>query len=272
MTALGLGLGLWLSLRPVCPKDFLCVCDTVTVTDGDTFHLNTRTVKLPDGRATNKIRLLGIDAPEKKELRYEEATAALKQLIGPGKHTIYLRIPKESDEQMDKLQRRLVALVYLKNDTKDSINKRVLGMGLAKIYYISPSTPDKATLTTAFIDAQLEAASHHKGQWDTDKPIIDTDKSIIIAAIDYWDKREQLILLNRGNEGISIDGWYIKDAASERPHRIDLPQKGSPKVIPAGASEIIYSENVWNNDGDTAYLYNAKGQLIDTYPYKGPSR
>ena len=60
-----------------------------------------------------------------------------------------------------------------------------------------------------------------------------------------------------------MSGWWLED---ETKHRTYLSG-----VYQAGQSYSIRNTGgaVWNNDGDTAFLFSAQGQLIDSFAYSG---
>lgn len=94
--------------------------ETVFVTrviDGDTFETS-------DGE---KIRLLGINAPEKHEYYYEESTEFLKDLI----ENKYVRL--EGDETDKDWYGRELRYVYIGNEF---VNVLMLEEGYARIYLL----------------------------------------------------------------------------------------------------------------------------------------
>lgn len=74
-----------------------------------------------------------------------------------------------------------------------------------------------------------------------------------------------------GNESVTLyttvttnlTGWRLEDAAHHR-----FPLSG---VIQAGQRYAVPNPGkpVWNNNGDTAYLYDASGELVDSFSYSG---
>lgn len=76
------------------------------------------------------------------------------------------------------------------------------------------------------------------------------------------DGREYVTVEALGN--VNFSGWILRDAAN---HSFTLPD------VQASAGETVtvpnYGGAKWNNDGDTAYLYNANGVLADTFSYSG---
>ncbi len=68
-------------------SDYLnCPCKVIKVTDGDTVHV------LDQANARHKIRLGGIDAPEKKQIYGDKSTQNLTNLIA-GPPAGLLRLP-----------------------------------------------------------------------------------------------------------------------------------------------------------------------------------
>ncbi|MCK4599860.1 thermonuclease family protein [Candidatus Bipolaricaulota bacterium] len=257
---LAVALGLWFGLhrRP----EYVSIRDKVIVDDGDTFYFENQFVSLPSGNSTNKVRLLGIDAPEEGQDWYEKAKEFFESQIGLSERTIYLKVPDEPQDQLDKW-RRLLAVVYLDKACEQSLNEMLIEEGMAIIYKLPKSLEDLKIVSDCLLDAQVQAAFGRKGRWDT-------DQQVVIAAIRYWGSPEQVVLINRGDHVISLEGWYLIDAAPERPHKFDLETEISPPEIRPGSMVRFSTERVWNDDGDTARLYDDQGILVDTYQYKGP--
>ena len=76
------------------------------------------------------------------------------------------------------------------------------------------------------------------------------------------DGSETVTLL--ATEDADVSGWILADAAN---HTFRLPRRE------LAAGERIELRNtgkpVWNNDGDTAYLIDARGTLVDEFSYSG---
>ena len=66
------------------------------------------------------------------------------------------------------------------------------------------------------------------------------------------------------HEQVNVSGWYLEDEAG---HRFTLPagtvQVGERIVVPNPGGAV------WNNDGDTAFLYDGSGKLVDEFSYGG---
>lgn len=135
--------------------------DVGTVIDGDTFHT----------KAGEKIRLLGINAPEiahnqkAGEPRGQQAKQLLTQLI-TGK-TIKLRGDIEKQDSYG----RTLAQLYLRNGIW--VNEQLVRSGLAYVYTFPPNIRWASRL----LQAEAEARSAKRGIWRTDSfGVLEADK------------------------------------------------------------------------------------------------
>lgn len=117
--------------------------------DGDTIKV--------DGNTS--VRLLGINAPEKKECYYEEASRALAGLV----EGEYVRLEKDVSGQ--DIYGRLLRYVFLpsKDLTEDDIfvNAYLLRNGYAQTY----SKPPNKRYNQYFISAREQALRQNRGLW-----------------------------------------------------------------------------------------------------------
>jgi competence protein ComEC len=76
------------------------------------------------------------------------------------------------------------------------------------------------------------------------------------------DGREVVTL--RASAQVEVRGWELLDKAN---HRFYLP----PRTLAAGDALMVPNAGrpVWNNDGDTAFLYDSAGRLVDSFSYSG---
>lgn len=148
---LGAALGWILKPSPFQSHDNLY--QITDIIDGDTF-------KLKDG---TRVRILGIDAPEKGECYYQEAREALKGLIQN-------KIVKIEKDITDKdTYGRLLRHVFLVNTEHDNIlvSDYLVSQGFAFDYYIPPDTRYRELL----VQAREEAKRKNFGLWkDCDYP------------------------------------------------------------------------------------------------------
>jgi micrococcal nuclease len=117
------------------------------VIDGDT-------VVLSDGR---KLRLVGMNTPERKRPLYKEATEALRELVDGEELTLRYDV-----EQIDQYRRSLGYLY--KGDL--FINGEIVRQGLAYCYTWKPNVAHY----DEFVELQQEARAANRGLWALDRP------------------------------------------------------------------------------------------------------
>ena len=118
------------------------------VVDGDTLH-----VTVANGKV-ERVRLIGIDAPERGACYAAKATAAARLLAG-GK-TVTLR--GDATQATRDRYGRLLAYVWLPGG-KD-LGFRMVGSGLAKVYVYNNKPYGRLAIYRG-----AEAAAHQKGLW-----------------------------------------------------------------------------------------------------------
>ena len=89
---------------------------------------------------------------------------------------------------------------------------------------------------------------------------------------------EYVVIENIGISDVDMTGWQLRDAAD---HTYTFP---NGFVLKAGAEVRVHTgsgtdtetdlywgrrQAVWNNNGDTAYLYDAEGNLVDKCSWTG---
>ena len=127
------------------------VHEVVHVVDGDTIDIENEV----------RIRLLGIDAPERGECFYNESKAYMKELL----KNEHIRIEKDISgaDRYD----RLLRYVYVPSDSpeEDDIfaNEEMVRYGYAKTYGESPDNRYRDLLASA----QEEAKEKGRGLWST---------------------------------------------------------------------------------------------------------
>ncbi|MFC5679272.1 thermonuclease family protein [Aeromicrobium endophyticum] len=121
-----------------------------SVIDGDTLRVRV------DGRRT-KVRLLGINSPERRKKGYGEATKALKKLTPP-KRTVTLT----SDPTQPYTDQYGRLLRFVKRGSKDA-NKLQLAKGWARFYDARTCAP--LTTKQSYLRAERSAKKAHRGIW-----------------------------------------------------------------------------------------------------------
>lgn len=116
---------------------------------------------------------------------------------------------------------------------------------------------------------QLPAATTRRpaSTFQTEAPVATGGGAIAITTLDLHG--ETVTITNSGSSVVNLAGWRLTDEGAKHTYtftRTILPAAGSVTVASGKATGDIKwkSDNVWNNDGDTAYLYNAAGTLISS--------
>jgi competence protein ComEC len=82
---------------------------------------------------------------------------------------------------------------------------------------------------------------------------------------------EYVVFKNNTNRTVSMGGWTVRDEANHRyvfPKGFKLGAGKTVKLYTGSgrntAARLYWGSKraIWNNDGDTAFLRNAKGQLV----------
>jgi endonuclease YncB( thermonuclease family) len=121
-----------------------------SVIDGDTLRVRI------DGKRT-KVRLLGINSPERHRKGYDAATKALRKLTPPKKIVMLASDPTQPDK--DHYGR---LLRYVKHGSRDA-NRTQLAKGWARFYDARTCAP--LTKRKAYLRAERSAKNAHRGIW-----------------------------------------------------------------------------------------------------------
>lgn len=132
-----------------------------SVIDGDT-------VELFGG---DRLRLLGIDCPERGDSLYDSASAFLASLVLNNTVTVTY-----SNRRRDKYNR---ILGYLFIDDTICVNEVVLRLGLAYVYLFSDNLGDSIRIR-GLLKAQKEAMESKRGIWS--RPISEEEYYLIIKG------------------------------------------------------------------------------------------
>ncbi len=225
------------------------------VVDGDT-------IVLEDG---TKVRYIGLNTPERDRPFYEEAKEANRKLV-EGRE---VRLELDTVE-IDQYGRTL-AYVFV-GDT--FVNLELLRQGYANAFTVPPNVKYEEL----FRQAEREAREAGRGLW----AITETGVKITHIQADAPGSDSQnpngewVEIVNQGPEAVSLEGYTLKDAAN---HIYTFPaftlQPGATVRLYSGqgqndASSLYWGlvgESVWNNDGDSAFLRDSEGNLVDSYTY-----
>lgn len=238
------------------------------VIDGDT-------IDLENGE---RVRLLGINALEKGQPCYENATDRLRGLV-EGK-SVTLEKDVEDKDQYG----RLLRYVFLNNE---NINIKLVREGLATVWVISPNVKYETELN----QAQDEAKNSEGCIWEpppSDGENICDNRCIGITYFHYDAEGNDCYNLNdeyvkfKNSCSYSCDmtGWTIKDESSRDPYTFPSFVLDSEAMVTlytgCGSNtdmELYWCSSgygcnaIWNNGGDTLYLRNLDGNLVLNYNY-----
>jgi len=239
----------------VPPASNLQAAQVARIIDGDT-------IELASGET---IRYLGINTPERGQSGYDEAKN-LNQRLVEGK-TVQLEFDVEKTDQYG----RTLAFVWADGVL---VNRELLQQGWANTLFVSPNGRYKAE----FQQAEQVARQAKLGIWQGSQVTLKITKIQANAPGDdnANPNGEWLEISNQGQTAVALNGYTVKDTANH------IYIFGN-FTLAAGAQVRLYSgtgqdsatalywgitgTTVWNNNGDTAFLRDARGGLVDSKSY-----
>ena len=238
----------------------------VSITDGDTIRV------IVDG-VEERLRLIGINAPEGGECMAAEATALMTTLL-TGK-TVRLESDVSNRDQFD----RLLRYVYVDDVF---VNEVLVRQGLALARRYEPDTGQAELLQAA----QTRGEGESLGMWAPDACGVPATGDIRVGAIHYDAdgndndnlNDEWAEISNVGPSSVDLTGWVVKDESAS--HRYSFP---FGFMLPAGTTVRLYTgcgddtdtslywcntrSAVWNNSGDTVFILDPSGNIINSKSY-----
>ncbi len=185
------------------------------------------TIEIQINEKNQKTRLLGVNSPEKNTLFYNEAKNFLEILENK---TIKIEI-REQDKYG-----RLLGYVFYQNKL---INKGILEEGLGNLYYYEQDNYYKKLKS-----AENEAREKEKGIWK---------KSLYFGCLEIYEfnfqEPEKLVLKNNCNKDFNL---IVKDDATHI----------FKETINKNSFLIKETSHIWNNDGDSIYVWDEKGLML----------
>lgn len=226
------------------------------IIDGDT-------VVLENGE---RVRLLGIDAPETGQYYYKEAKEYLERLI------LHKNIRLERGlENRDKYG-RLLRYIFI-----DDI---FVNLELIKNGYASVLIYKDDKYLELLTNAEFEARKGGIGIWSIN---ITNPFCISIFQFHYNAKGndnqnlndEYVIFRNKCTHPINLSGWVLKDANNKTYifENFILNNKTTVTLHTGSGinnlTDLYWNQKtaVWNNDGDHLSMWDSKGNLILNYSY-----
>ncbi|MFH1663598.1 MAG: thermonuclease family protein [archaeon] len=219
------------------------------IIDGDTIETSLK----------EKIRLIGINTPEKKEACFEEAKEFLEtNLLGK---TVLVQ-----GNQKDQYGRTLSNICL----EGKSVNKELVENGLAH-YYSIQEFPELQKL-------QETAMKENTGcLWKKGTENYAKDNCIKLSELEFNQNSfsgEFAEFSNDCSYSIDLNGFYLKDEATNIYFfpAVWLKEKSFIRVYSKtgtdSGNELYWNKgNVWNNARDQLFLRNEKGILIVFYSY-----
>jgi len=196
----------------------------IKVIDGDTLDID-----------NERIRLLGVNTPEKGKQGYKEAFDYLKTI--ENKSIYVLRDIEDEDKYNRKLR-----YVFFESQL---INADILQKGLGTLFM-----NNNLKYEDKLIIAENFARENELGLWKKSK-----DKCAFCIELLELDYNEEFFIL-KNNCNFKCEDLEVKDNANHF-FKIELKANESFKQI---------SKNIWNNEGDRFFLRDSNG-LILYYEY-----
>lgn len=207
------------------------------VIDGDTLELENG----------SKVRLNGINTPEKGERLWDEARIELLWVEGS-------EVRLERDIERKDRYGRLLMYVY---SDGEMINQRLVAKGLAHVY----RTKNRMHLDV-LLEEEKKAREKQLGIWEESE-----EGCVELLELDA--EEEYFVIENKCPYKVNISYWKVKDEAT---NSLEFPEF----MLEANALLTVHSGkgisnitdlywgkgNVWNNDYDRLFLRDSDGLLV----------
>ncbi|MBP6913522.1 MAG: thermonuclease family protein [Candidatus Levybacteria bacterium] len=233
------------------------------IVDGDTVILADDT----------RVRLIGINSPEENQPYYEESKKKLESLL------MNKFVDLVSDEDAVDQYGRKLKYIYL-GDTH--INYEMVKSGLSMVEIISPNVSHAAELN----QAQSYARDKCLGIWEG-LCMPDVSSCIQVSAVmqdakadDSKNKNSEWVeIMNTCSSQHNLLNYLVKDLSAQNSYTFKNFVLGPKKrvKIHSGcsidtATDVYWQcpekeSAIWNNSGDTVYLYDNFGKLVSSIGY-----
>lgn len=241
--------------------------DVVAVIDGDTIDV------VIEGRR-ERVRLIGVNAPERDECFSADASAALQALVAGERVRLVADVSDRDD--YDRLLRYVeVGEVF--------VNEELVAGGFAISRRYEPDTARQDVLDRA----QERAERARRGQWAAAACGEAAPGTAALEIVDVQSdppgddtlvlNEEFVVIGNEGDRPVRLSGWVLRDESAS--HRFAFPSgfelgPGAEVTVHTGCGEptatdlywCVAGSAVWNNDGDTVFLVDPSGNLAVTRP------
>ncbi|MEE9192497.1 MAG: lamin tail domain-containing protein [Candidatus Aerophobetes bacterium] len=226
----------------------------VRVIDGDTCVLENG----------ERVRYLGINAPEEGDPYFEEATQANHNLVA-GKE-----VRLEPQDPARDRGGRLLAYVFVSNVF---VNEELVRQGYAHV-----QRPPRAEYRNRLLMVQRAAWLEALGIW-----VRAAGRNVAIAEIhpdpEGKDREnlcdEYIVIENREDTPLDLTAWTVSDEANHRYLFPNFTLKAKAAVTLRTCSgrntesELFWGSrnSIWNNDGDTIFVRDTEGELAVSLIY-----
>lgn len=256
----------------------------VEVIDGDTIEVEI------DGEI-HRVRYIGMDAPERDEPFYDEATQANADLVMG--QTVYLERDTSEEDRFG----RLLRYVYV---GERMVNAELVQRGLAVMVVFPPDVhhanrfrrlEDEARAAGLGLWAAGAAQSPDAAPSATSRPRADPTPSVRVVLsspvrittifydglVPTVESDEYAEITNVGDDSVNLEGWTL-DAGDEA-QRFVFP---AYRLAPDETCRVYTNEShaewcgfsfesqqaLWSNQGDCGTLFNAAGEEASRYCYE----
>ncbi|MHB1335252.1 MAG: thermonuclease family protein [Candidatus Humimicrobiaceae bacterium] len=228
---------------------------TVTeVIDGDTIDLKNKM----------RLRLIGINTPEKDMYFYEEAKVFMEILV------LGKQVKLEKDVTNNDMYGRYLRYVYLPDVF---VNLEMVKSGFANAY----TYPPDVKYTDRFIEAERTARENEAGLWQK-------SPSEVLEVVLNYDAEgpdtenlngEWAAIKNTGLKPLNLYNWTLKDAGTNI-YKFDnyVLEPGETVYLYTGsgtdtAGKLYWNSSmpIWNNEHDTLYIRDGEGMLVYLFNY-----
>lgn len=243
------------------------------VVDGDTFD-----IVLPGG-ATDRVRVLGVDTPERSGNRPTEYTGVtdVACLDRWGQKASEFargtlegeRVTLETDPAEGPRDRFGRLLAYVRTDGGD-FGARLLEGGYARVY-----TEGSAGREETYLASERTARQAGVGLWSCGPGTTPgAGSGVVIESVDRV--AEVAVILNRGDAPVDLRGWVLVSRTGDQ--RFTFPvlvldpgacvrvTSGRDAVHDPPSSLRWTASAVWNDAGDAAALLDASGREVSQIP------
>lgn len=228
------------------------------VIDGDTIEMSDK----------QKVRLIGINAPERNQPFYEESKKKLEDLV-LGKEIII-----KADVATTDTYGRILAYVYIGDVF---VNYEMIKSGVAVTETIQPNSSH----SDEFVAVQVEARKNCAGIWaGLCNPGESSCVQIGTINKDGAHKNDEWIeLVNTCASEQVLEGYLVKDSSASNSYTFGktvLKSRAKLKLHTGcgvdSATDAYWKcpeqhSYVWNNSSDRAYLYDPNGTLVSEVGY-----